>query len=458
MVTQDQLDPEQQRSVVVRNASERFAYNDDNTLTSSDGSDPYIETYEDTSQKLSLFQGKHSAVGALSKGYESRTSNASDSSIPSVVTPEEKDDGSNTHIQPSEEMESQKKPKGVDWASERLWILLSVLITICTGGVGVTVYFFFFNDEAESSANQSSASRDGPLFPPLTQVPSNINSMDPSEFWQTDSPTVSASLSENPIATIQPSQSPTTSNTISPTVKPTSALYDLIIPALETTVYEKETLLDPMSVEGATVEWLVRENSLILESDEKIVQRYAIVVAAAALHGQPIDSIVAFPNIVDPYTDECSWEGITCRFQDEFAVAQLAFNQTNNLNISAEELQSLLMKRVKEIQWVNHSLSGTIPKDIGLLTSLTMLDLGNNEIDGHIPESLYDLYNLTYLYLHQNSLTGTISKGIEKLQKLVELMLFDNNLIGQIPSELGSRDGAVKRPLGKSPLQSIYIF
>merc|ERR1712086_135335 len=51
-------------------------------------------------------------------------------------------------------------------------------------------------------------------------------------------------------------------------------------------------------------------------------------------------------------------------------------------------------------------LQGTIPESIGLLTSLTNLQLDNNNLTGSIPNSIGKLKKLTHLFLNGNQLTS----------------------------------------------------
>ena len=87
--------------------------------------------------------------------------------------------------------------------------------------------------------------------------------------------------------------------------------------------------------------------------------------------------------------------------------------------------------------WANQ-LTGEIPEELGNLTGLTALDLHENQLSGEVPEELGNLTGLTYLNLQKNQLTGHIP--IE-LVNLANLLIFDlgfNQLTGEIPTALGS--------------------
>lgn len=107
--------------------------------------------------------------------------------------------------------------------------------------------------------------------------------------------------------------------------------------------------------------------------------------------------------------DECEWPTVVC-------------NATNGV---VTRLQMGLM-----------GLPGRIPSEIGLLTSLTYLDLAQNELKGSIPETIFQMTSLQQLYLYQNQLTGTLSAeaGVNWSQ-LTRLHLSQNQLTGSIPPE-----------------------
>ena len=85
-----------------------------------------------------------------------------------------------------------------------------------------------------------------------------------------------------------------------------------------------------------------------------------------------------------------------------------------------------------------NQLSGTIPVEIGNLTSLIALFLGGNQLSGTIPVEIGNLTSLRSLTLGGNQLSGTIPVEIGNLTSLSELYLNDNQLSGTIPVEIGN--------------------
>ncbi|MDC1119549.1 leucine-rich repeat domain-containing protein [Gammaproteobacteria bacterium] len=130
---------------------------------------------------------------------------------------------------------------------------------------------------------------------------------------------------------------------------------------------------------------------------------------------------------------ECSWSGVTCT---NGSVSRLWF-WTNGLNGTIpSELGNL--SNLTSLNLGNNSLTGTIPSELGNLTKLTQILLFSNSLTGSIPSELGNLANLTYLQLSNNTLSGSIPSELGNLTNLTYLNLSNNSLSGSIPSELGN--------------------
>ena len=86
---------------------------------------------------------------------------------------------------------------------------------------------------------------------------------------------------------------------------------------------------------------------------------------------------------------------------------------------------------------VHNEISGEIPPEFGQLASLELLQLSHNDLTGGIPKELGQLANLRRLYLNDNNLTGPIPRELGQLASLELLQLSRNDLTGGIPKELG---------------------
>ena len=85
-----------------------------------------------------------------------------------------------------------------------------------------------------------------------------------------------------------------------------------------------------------------------------------------------------------------------------------------------------------------NELSGSVPSQLGQLSSLGQLYLFDTELTGRIPSELDQMLALQYLYLDDNALTGTLSTEVGRLQGILRIYAYMNNqLSGSLPSQLG---------------------
>ncbi|KAL4195910.1 hypothetical protein AMTRI_Chr04g243420 [Amborella trichopoda] len=88
------------------------------------------------------------------------------------------------------------------------------------------------------------------------------------------------------------------------------------------------------------------------------------------------------------------------------------------------------LKKLQQLDLGSNFFSGTLPVEMGLLSSLRTLDLSNNKLQGSIPHSLGNLSSLVELSLGDNHLTGSIPQEISKLENLERLDISNNSLSG----------------------------
>ena len=88
-----------------------------------------------------------------------------------------------------------------------------------------------------------------------------------------------------------------------------------------------------------------------------------------------------------------------------------------------------------------NNLNGQIPSDIGYLTGLKGLFIGNNpNLGGFIPDEIGNLQQLIGLGIGNCSLSGTIPNTIGNCSLLEFINIWENNLSGSIPPEIGNID------------------
>ena len=101
------------------------------------------------------------------------------------------------------------------------------------------------------------------------------------------------------------------------------------------------------------------------------------------------------------------------------------------------------LDRLRTLNLWNNELTGEIPREVGLLLDLQVLDVGSFEtrdgggLTGRIPPELGDLWNLWRLQLLGNQLEGEIPREVAALPNLWSVDLRVNRLTGDIPREFG---------------------
>ncbi|TPX62047.1 hypothetical protein CcCBS67573_g08863 [Chytriomyces confervae] len=96
-------------------------------------------------------------------------------------------------------------------------------------------------------------------------------------------------------------------------------------------------------------------------------------------------------------------------------------------------------KNLSVLSVARAGLVGTIPTQLGKLTSLSKLEVASNQLSGSIPSELAQLRSLGSLQLNGNQLSGSIPSEIATMQSLVKCYLQDNFLTGSIPSSFEHR-------------------
>ena len=201
----------------------------------------------------------------------------------------------------------------------------------------------------------------------------------------------------------------------------------------------EESVIDDISTpQHAAYQWLVQDDTLspislsglTKEEWDKILVRYSLATLYYATAGAKWFSAEKW---LDPVTEECLWQHITC-VNSNRDVVSISTGERNNLAGSIpSELHALLSLR--ELNFTNNELTAITP-DIGLLSNLVNLDLSANRIAGKIPSSLFSLSILSVLNLGANKFTGTLSPLVGGLSSLGQLHVFDNLLTGKLTTEL----------------------
>ena len=115
----------------------------------------------------------------------------------------------------------------------------------------------------------------------------------------------------------------------------------------------------------------------------------------------------------------------------------------SNLDLSGSGLAGSIpvsigrLTNLNNLNFSNNALEGSIPSSIGRLTNLHYLDLSFNRLTGSIPQSIGTFPLLIWLSFQSNQISGTIPASVGQLSSLKYLFFGSNDLTGSIPSSIG---------------------
>ncbi|KAJ1702511.1 hypothetical protein LUZ63_002290 [Rhynchospora breviuscula] len=136
----------------------------------------------------------------------------------------------------------------------------------------------------------------------------------------------------------------------------------------------------------------------------------------------------------DSDSDPCGWTGVGCRAG---RVVSLSLSNSSLSGYLPSELS--LLSSLETLSLSQNRFSGPIPAAVSALRSLTMLDLSHNLLSGPIPVGIAALTALSHLDLSSNFLNGTLPPALAGLSQLSGVLnLSFNQFTGKIPPEFGN--------------------
>ena len=155
------------------------------------------------------------------------------------------------------------------------------------------------------------------------------------------------------------------------------------------------------------------------------------------------EALIAFYNATggDNWTRNDNW----CSdkpVREWYGIITNEYGRVCMLNIPSKNLSGSIpaelgnLSSLKQLVLENNQLSGSIPAELGNLSTIEVLDLSENQLSGSIPAELGNLSSLINLYLQGNQLTGSIPAELGNLSTIEVLNLSENQLTGSIPAEI----------------------
>jgi Leucine-rich repeat (LRR) protein len=167
----------------------------------------------------------------------------------------------------------------------------------------------------------------------------------------------------------------------------------------------------PMASAAKAWKWLVSTSTVAEYSTSDVTTRFAMAVFYYHTRGL---SWLNNSNWVDTSKHVCDWS--------------MSYSPT------AEDLSSCVANGLSKFYLTENRLIGMLPYELGLLTTLTELNVqGNTELRGFIPSSIEALTDLRLLVLSGNELSGAIPASLGRLTKLESLEAESMIMTGPFP-------------------------
>ncbi len=129
------------------------------------------------------------------------------------------------------------------------------------------------------------------------------------------------------------------------------------------------------------------------------------------------------------------WHGIIVDISGHIERLHLNDNRLQGRIHDSKHLKCFI--NMKSLNLSSNMLSGHIPSNIYLISSLQEINLSWNRLSGEIPEEIFALTDLRLIKLDNNHFSGTLSASIKKLVKLKFLDISCNKLTGILPDVTG---------------------
>lgn len=232
----------------------------------------------------------------------------------------------------------------------------------------------------------------------------------------------------------------TNAPTMTPSQSPTFLSDDLV--AAASFLSRPEKLEDRSSPQFRAVGWMSSFDTIDTSGlGLAFAQRYALVVMYFSLGGEGWTNQEKW---LDPSLHECDWSsGIFCLYDVSERRVVTGFDATrNNLQGSIPDEIGLLTSS-ETFRIPKNKVGGTLPSTFGRMTSLSVIDCSENEIEGSIPSTINGVSNLIQLDLSSNKLNSTIPNELYSLPLLRTLAVRSNHLSGPLDETISGLQSLV---------------
>jgi Leucine rich repeat len=282
------------------------------------------------------------------------------------------------------------------------WWLLGLIILLLGIGAGIGIGLYFFKDD-DGDAEPDTKPAATPSPAPVSLAPS-----------------------------MSPTVDPNTAATEAPTGDLQRATYDLICERLPSSCKD---LMRAGTPQNAAMVWLNKNERLALYTDEVKLSRYALAAFYYSTNG---DGWTQNQNWLTD-ADACLWfyTGSACGPTKEIISLEMDSNKVSG-SIPRDLALLTSLETISIRNGEDSTMIGTLPSELSALTGLTSFAISNNKLTGGIPTSYGVWINLQSLELRNNGLQGSLdgTSFASTYSKLTSMDLGGNQFTGSLPASL----------------------
>ena len=194
---------------------------------------------------------------------------------------------------------------------------------------------------------------------------------------------------------------------------------------------------EPLTAQAKAWKWLVSNATVAQYTTEEAMTRFALAVLYYQTGGP---QWYRHDNWLDSSKHVCDWYfdwSLSSNSVDDCLKGGFTqLSMQNNRGQGSLPFDIGLLTTLSSLTFDGHNLTGSLPTTLCLLTRLEQLSLPHNNISGPIPSDLGALTKLTYLNLSQTNLRGPFPLSMARMTLLQSLdIAIDMQSMDQFPHE-----------------------
>jgi hypothetical protein len=219
--------------------------------------------------------------------------------------------------------------------------------------------------------------------------------------------------------------------------------------------FGQEIFMNGTNAESRALKWILKDDPLFVnnrsallnlnslndnEVNFRVRQRFSLVTLWFQQMNDEGVFVRTWENTTGWLTErECEWFGIAC--DTNRSVIEISFynidSEVNNEYIGSIPPDIGLLTSLRYFSMRSNKVTGTIPEPIGHCSNMRIFDVANGLLSGTIPSSLGKWSNLYYFGVSVNAIVGSLPTSTTSWTEMTHFSVSQNRLSGSIPSFIG---------------------